>query len=107
MDFVFWIKFIEIPVVAGMFWFMWSHHKECAASRRAVQEQITNIRLEIAKDYVNHASLKEIGDRLDKQFGHLAKQIEDNRASWRGEFETLRNSLEGWMHRCRPVQQKE
>lgn len=103
MEFTFWVQFVEIPVVAALFWLHWTHQRDCAQSRKAVQDQITEIRVEVAKDYVNHASLKEIGDRLDKQLSDLAKQLEANKLGWQTQFETLGSRLDAWMHDCKPV----
>lgn len=107
MDFIFWLKFIELPVIAVLFGLIWHHQRECTAARKSVQEQITNIRVEVAKDYVNHTSMKEIGDRLEKQLSELAKQLETNKVGWQSQFDTLRKSLEGWMHKCAPDPRKE
>lgn len=65
MDFLFWIKFVSVPVVFIIFTALWH-----------IQKQLTSIRVEMARDYVSHRELREFEERLIKHLDTIERKIE-------------------------------
>ena len=78
MDFLFWIKFVSIPALAAIVAAFWH-----------IQRQLTAIRVEVAKDYVNREMLREAEERLAK---HL---------------ESIETKIDRWINRCAPAPQRD
>ena len=78
MDFSFWIKFIEIPVIGALFGLIWN-----------LQRQLTAFKLEVAKDYINREALKHLEETLVER------------------LKAIEAKLERWTSRCAPAPQKD
>ena len=78
MDFLFWVKYVSIPALVAIVGALWH-----------IQRQLTAIRIEVAKDYVNREMLREAEERLAK---HL---------------EAIEAKIDKWINRCAPAPQRD
>ena len=90
LDLIWWITVVELPALAGLFWFGWRNRRELETELsdaahesetglRWLRDSLAAYKLEVAKSYASIAYLKEVERRLT---GHLVR-IEDKLDSTR------------------------
>ena len=89
----FWIRVIEVPVIAALVVVIWSQQRQISDLRL----DIANIRVEVARDYITKRALEHLEtslkDYIDKNL--IAR------------LSVMEEKLERWTHQCRPATQKD
>lgn len=74
-DMTWWITVVEIPSLAGLFWLVWKNrrdHEQALSEARQrldaavakAREGLASYKLEVAKNYVSMAYMKDVEQRL-------------------------------------------
>jgi len=81
INLIWWITAVELPVLAALFFMVWSSRKQSEETAQSIREncelQVTHIcenltayKLEVAKSYASIAYMKDVERRLT---GHLVR----------------------------------
>ena len=75
-DFVWWIQFVEIPALVGLFWWIQRNRAACDQATKELGEKLTSFRIEVAKEYVSANQFKEALEPMTKRLGQIEGKID-------------------------------
>jgi len=95
IDLIWWITVVELPALAGMFWFVWRNQRDAedgiADARHDfdtglafVREKLSAFKLEVAKNYASISYLKEVERRLTDHLVRIEEKIDHQRGGHAG-----------------------
>ena len=90
-----WIGVIEVPVLSTLFWQMWQHRKQLDTKIDHLTERLDKQRvmwseglaaykLEVAKTYASHQSLREVEGRLVSHLSRIEAKLDHDAYRARG-----------------------
>jgi len=79
VDFVWWIQFVEIPALAGLFLWLLKIKAQLARDVEGLTVADAALRLEIAKEYASIGYLKDVEKRLTEHLDKIEKKLDDLR----------------------------
>ena len=79
VDFVWWIQFVEIPVLAGLFLWMLKVRGQLGRDIEGLTEANAALRLETAKEYASIGYLKDVEKRLTEHLDKIEQKLDDLR----------------------------
>lgn len=87
IDLINWISAVELPVLGGMFWFLWRSRRESdealAAQQHHTDQTVSQLRdnvaaykLEVAKNYASIDCLKDVERRLTRHLQRIEAKLD-------------------------------
>ncbi len=95
VDVIWWITAVELPALAGLFWFNWRNRRdtdtaiddarhEYEAGLNFLRESLAAFKLEVAKSYASISYLKEVERRLTNHLIRIEEKLDTSARSGRG-----------------------
>jgi hypothetical protein len=87
IDFIWWITVVELPALAGLFWFGWRNRRDAdeavddtrhqfETGHMMLRESLAAYKLEVAKTYVSIAYLKDVESRLTSHLFRIENKLD-------------------------------
>ena len=87
LNVIWWITAVEIPAMAGLFWFNWRTHRdadeaiddarhEFETGLTYIRENLAAYKLEVAKSYASIPYLKEVERRLTAHLVRIENKLD-------------------------------
>lgn len=76
MDWIQWTEFAAIPIFSAIFWWIWRLQSHIEQIESDVLAQLTEFKLDVAKNYASNASLRETEARLVAHLNRIEAKLD-------------------------------
>ena len=76
-DLMWWITAVELPAIAGLFLLIWRSRRELESSIGKTTRDLSEFKLDVAKNYASQAALKETEQRLTDHLVRIEHKLDN------------------------------
>ncbi len=75
-DLMWWMTAVELPAIAGLFLLIWRTRREVDNSIGKTAQDLSEFKLDVAKNYASQAALKETEQRLTDHLVRIERKLD-------------------------------